>query len=527
MNKNRKGVNAHLVILLLSALLLAGCSNCATDKSYKYLYEGLPFEMPELKKPVFPDNKVSLSDHGGIADGMTLNTEAFRKAMSALASRGGGTLTVPSGIWFTGPIVFESNINLHLEKGAIIVFSPDFDLYPLVKTSFEGLETYRCQSPISGRNLENIAITGQGAINGSGQAWRPLKKAKVTEAHWNKVVRSGGALNGSSLWLPSEKALKGDTLTNRSQKLLTEADWMTIKDYLRPVMVSLIECKNILLEGVLFENSPSWNLHPLMCENLIIDNVVIRNPSFAQNGDGLDIESCKNVIVVNSSFDVGDDAICIKSGKDEDGRKRARATENVIVENCKVFKGHGGFVIGSEMSGGVRNISVTNCQFMGTNIGLRFKSARGRGGVVEDIYIDGINMFDMQHEPISFDLYYFTKPTDEIPAVDETTPAFRNIHIRNIVAKDSNKAMFINGLPEMNISGINLENVFITTKFGAELSEVDGVSFKNVAIYPELGSAVSLNNVKNMQISELKYPEGMQEPVLTKGDRTENIHWEK
>lgn len=519
--------NNCLLILSVTVAVWAVSPMYAADRSYRYLYENLPFEMTELKRPIFPDYRVSVDEFGGVPDGVTLNTEAFASAMSALASRGGGSLIVPSGIWLTGPIEFRSNVNLHLEKGAVIIFSPDYDLYPLVRTSFEGLETYRCQSPVSGRNLENIAITGQGIINGSGEAWRPLKKVKVTEAHWDKVVKSGGALSNPGLWFPTERALRGDTLFNRGKQPATAEDWMSIRDYLRPVMVSFIECKNILLEGALFENSPGWNLHPLMCENLIIDNIVVRNPSYAQNGDGLDIESCRNVIVVNSSFDVGDDAICIKSGKDEDGRRRARPTENVIVENCKVFKGHGGFVVGSEMSGGVRNVSVSNCQFMGTNIGLRFKSARGRGGVVENIYVDNINMFDMQHEPISFDLYYFTKKTDKAPEADETTPAFRNINIRNIVAKNSNKAMFINGLPEMNISGIHLENVFITAKFGAELSEVENVRFENVAIYPETGSALHLNNVKNMLVSEMKYPAEMKNPVVINGERTENIRIRK
>jgi len=481
--------------------------------------------MPVVKRPEFPNYKVYINEYGGVSDGRSLNTQAFEKAMADLESKGGGTLIVPSGVWFTGPIVFRSNINLHLEKGALILFSPDFDLYPLVKTVFEGVETRRCQSPVSGRNLQNIAITGEGAINGSGDAWRPLKKMKVTDAHWNKVVKSGGVLRNSGLWLPSEKSLKGDTIdVNNPQKELTDEEWLSIKDYLRPVMISFIECKNVLLEEVLFENSPSWNIHPLMCENVIIDNVDVRNPSYSQNGDGLDLESCKNAIIVNCTFDVGDDAICIKSGKDEDGRRRARPTENVIVENCRVFKGHGGFVVGSEMSGGVKNISVSNCQFMGTNVGLRFKSARGRGGVVEGIYIKNINMFDIMYEPLLFDLYYFTeKGEGDIPKVDETTPIFRDIYINNIISRNSNRAMFINGLPEMNIANVNIENAILSSKLGAELSEAEKINFKNVQIYPKEGPALILNNVKDMNVSGFKYPENIDDIVMITGDKTKNI----
>ncbi len=204
-------INKTFSLLFLLPLLLGSCTaevKNAKDE-YAYLYKDLPFEMPVLQKPVFPTNEVNILDFSANPDGIHLNTEAFQKAFDALSQKGGGKLIVPSGIWFTGPIVFQSNINLHLEKGALILFSPDHDLYPLVNTVYEGLDTRRCQSPISGRNLENIAITGEGAINGSGEAWRALKKDKITEKHWNSVVKSGGVLKDPSYWFPSEEALRG------------------------------------------------------------------------------------------------------------------------------------------------------------------------------------------------------------------------------------------------------------------------------------------------------------------------------
>lgn len=511
------------LFLLLSTFIILSCNNKEAVNSkykYEYLYEDLQFNMPYVQRPTFPDRHVNLLDYGGNPDGITLNTIAFADAMQDLSKKGGGTLIVPKGIWFTGPIVFESNINMYLEKGALILFSPDKDLYPLVETIFEGLETRRCQSPISGRNLENIAITGEGSINGSGEAWRPLKKEKVTESHWKSVVSSGGVVRGDNYWFPSEGSLKGFEMSdmNVPRQDLSEEEWLEIKDFLRPVMVSFIECKNLLLEGVLFENSPAWNIHPLMCENVILDGVFIRNPGYSQNGDGLDLESCVNSIIVNSLFDVGDDGICIKSGKDEEGRLRGRPTENVIVENCKVFQGHGGFVVGSEMSGGVKNISVKNCQFLGTDVGLRFKSNRGRGGVVENIFISDIYMFNIATESFLFDLFYGgksasealadgdTTPIDEheFPVTDET-PVFKNIYVKNLVSRNARRAMLFNGLPEMNIENINLENAFITARYGAEFSESRDINLKNVTIIPDEGPAYLFNNVKNFEAEGLNY----------------------
>lgn len=509
--------------LILFAFVIVSCSTKPTDHTlykYDYLYIDLPFGMPKIQIPTFPDQRVSLLDYGGNPDGVTLNTDAFAKAIQGLSDKGGGTLVVPEGIWFTGPIVFASNIEMHLEKGALILFSPDKELYPLVETIFEGLDTRRCQSPISGRNLENIAITGEGSINGSGEAWRPLKKEKVTESHWKRVVSSGGVVRSGNYWFPSEGALKGHEMSdmNVPRHNMTNEEWLEIKDFLRPVMISFIECKNVFLQGVLFENSPAWNIHPLMCENVIIDGIFARNPGYSQNGDGLDLESCKNSIIVNSTFDVGDDAICIKSGKDEQGRLRGRPTENVIVENCKVFQGHGGFVVGSEMSGGVKNISVKNCQFLGTDVGLRFKSNRGRGGVVENIYISDIYMFDITTDSFLFDLYYGGKsasesladgditPTDEPDfPVTEQTPVFRNIHVKDLVSRNARRAMFFNGLPEMNIEDIYLENAFITARYGAEFSESKNINLKKVTVISEDGPAYLFNNVKNFKAEDLGY----------------------
>ena len=471
-----------------------GCANC--ENPYKRFTKDLPFQMPEVKAPQFPDFSVSLKDFGAKGDGIALNTEAFAKAIDALSSKGGGKLVVPAGVWHTGPIVLKSNINLHLEMGAVILFAADESLYPLVKTSFEGLDTRRCQSPLSANGCENIAITGKGVIDGNGQYWRPVKKSKMTDGQWKEVLsRPGGVAVRSDYWVPSQGYADAEKNANMNVvKASSEAEWNNYKRFLRPVMISLVNCKNVLLQGVIFQNSPAWNIHPLMCENIILDNVLARNPAYAQNGDALDLESCKNALIVNSKFDAGDDGICIKSGKDADGRRRGIPCENVVVDGCTVFAGHGGFVVGSEMSGGVKNILVKSCQFLGTDVGLRFKSTRGRGGIVENIFIRDIAMTDIKTDAITFNMYYGGKSVAEMLAdgdnpdnttkmpVNEETPIFRNIDIQNIVCNGAGRAMEFNGLPEMPIRNINLKNIVIKAKKDAVFTNYENVTKENVNI---------------------------------------------
>jgi DNA sulfur modification protein DndE len=375
-----------------------------------------------------------------------------------MCKNGGGTVVVPRGSFVTGPIIMKSNINLHLDKGALIIYTSDFSQYPLVASTFEGVDAARCQSPFTAENLENIAITGEGIINGNGFYWRPLKKDKMTETEWKAHQQKyGGVLTeDKKTWYSSPKALKG-SLTNNIGKLAggkTLKDFEDIKDFLRPNMIRIFQCKNILIEGVTFENSPAWTTHINASEHITIKNLTVKNPWFGANTDALDLESCKNALVEDCHFDTGDDGICIKSGSDAEGRKRGLPTKDVIVKNCVVYHAHGGFVIGSEMSGGTNNMFVSNCTFIGTDIGLRFKTTRGRGGMVENIYVNNINMKDIAAEAILFDMYYMAKdpvvlagekrepPVVEMKPVDETTPQFQNFYFRNITCNGAAKGNF-------------------------------------------------------------------------------------
>ncbi len=497
------------------------------------------YGLPKVKVPVFRKDSFSIAKYGAKADGVTINTKSIQNAIDACSAKGGGVVVVPAGLWVTGPIVLKNNTNLHLKRDAILLFSEDFDQYPLVKTNWEGLPQMRNQSPISATDAVNIAITGHGIIDGNGDAWRMVKKDKLTESQWKKLLASGGLLTeDKKTWYPTEKSLKGSKLQNPGaiSPDKTPEFYNEIKDFLRPNLLVLTTCKSILIEGVTFQNSPAWCLHPLMSQDLTIRNITVKNPWYAQNGDGLDLESCKNVVVENSVFDVGDDGICIKSGRDAEGRKRGMPTENVVVRNCTVYHAHGGFVIGSEMSGGARNLFVENCTFIGTDIGLRFKTTRGRGGVVENINIKNIQMKDIVGEAILFDMYYMAKdpivlagekreaPKVEFQPVTEATPQFRKFNISNVVCVGAEKGIFVRGLPEMNVQSIVMENMVLQADKGIVCTEATGLTFKNIKLYTSnTNPVVDLLNSKNIVFDKLDYNNGAELLFMIGGDRSAAI----
>jgi len=531
-----------LYILILSLLL--AFPSCAQNKAIPQkitgLYDGIEFSMPVVTEPVIPGYSVNIRDFGAVPDGLTLNTKAFEDAIGEVSSRGGGRVVIPRGLWLTGPIILKSNINIHAEEGALVIFSTDKTLYPLIETSFEGLNTVRCLSPVYGKDIENVSFTGSGIFDGSGDVWRPVKKDKVTESQWKTLVKSGGVVseNGKD-WFPSREYMEGLRISNMNvpDRLSTLQEFEKIKDFLRPVMVSLVNCKKVLIDGPVFQNSPAWCLHPLMCEDVTIRNITVKNPWYSQNGDGVDIESCKNVLLYDSSFDVGDDAICIKSGKDADGRKRGIPTENVVIRNCVVYHGHGGVTIGSEMSGGVRNMSVKRCTFIGTDVGLRFKSNRGRGGVVENIWFSDIDMIDIPTQAISFNLYYGGLSASEmiergissgdkggeIPPVTEETPRFRNITFTNVTCRGAMQALYLQGLPELNLENITLENIEMKADHGLICSDADGITVRGLKLVTGNFPVLRFLNSKNVNIEGLDIGGSGDTLIDIRGNKSGNI----
>lgn len=497
------------------------------------------FQMPVIQVTKFKKDTFNITKFGALPDGLTLNTKSINAAINECSTKGGGVVIVPAGLWLTGPVELKSNVNLHLQKSALLQFTNDFNQYALVKSNWEGLPQMRNQSPLSATGQQNIAITGYGIIDGAGEAWRMVKKEKLTESQWKKLIASGGLLSkDEKTWYPTEKSFKGAQTPNAgvisSEK--NDAYFIEIKDFLRPNLLVFDRCKRILLEGVTFQNSPAWCLHPLICEDLTVRNVFVKNPWYAQNGDGIDLESCRNVLIENSTFDVGDDGICIKSGRDEEGRRRAVPTENVIVRNSTVYHAHGGFVIGSEMSGGARNLYVEDCNFIGTDIGLRFKTTRGRGGIVENIFIKNIAMKDIAGEAILFDMYYAA--VDPVPLagekreppkvqalpVTEATPQFRNFYIKNVTCNGALKGIFVRGLPEMNVKNMMLKNMVLQSKEGLDMTEASDFVLTDIRfITKDSNPVLNIHNSRNIAMNNIVYNAGADLLLNVSGEKSSKI----
>jgi DNA sulfur modification protein DndE len=362
-----------------------------------------------------------------------------------------------------------------------------------------------------------------------------VKKSKVTPQEWDALVQSGGVVDPkTSSWYPTKTWLKGPkalTALRASGKPPKVEDYIPYRDLLRPPLVVLSNCNRVLLEDATFRNSPSWNIHLLYDGDVTVHGVTIFNPYYAQNGDGIDIDSCRNVSVMDSDISAGDDVVCLKSGKNAEGRKAARPTENVVVAHCRLGKGHGGIAIGSEMSGGVRNVEVYDCEMRGTDEALRFKTVRGRGGVVENINIHDIKMFDISNACISVDMYYqVRRPTTRRsarggPAVDpdapkpdepvakplvvaqepaeplnDGTPQFRDITIRNIDCQGANIAMQLRGLPELPLKGVTIENAKIVSKQGGAIVDADGITLRNVHIKSASVPSFQMQDATNLTL---------------------------
>jgi polygalacturonase len=472
----RKYNSFILVILLMASAILflifqKNNSNTSKESDGGNPEKGLvekksveiPFDMPAIPNINFPDRICTLTDYAAIGDGKFLNTENFQSAITDCAKQGGGTVIVPPGIWLTGPIRLESNINLHLEEGARILFSDTFsDYLPPVLTRFEGMELYNYAPFISAKDCSNIAITGKGELDGQGDAWLT----------WNDIMQNSN----------SDVSLK-KVATNKLYEMsirnipVEKRVFGTEKDAIQPAFIEFLNCRDILVEEIEILNSPGWTLHPIYSENIIIRNIYINTSK--RNTDGVVIDSSRNVIVENSSLNTGDDSVVIKSGKDHDGWRINKPSENIIIHDIVIEDGNSGIAIGSEMSGDVRNVFIYNVDIQVADFGIRFKSMRGRGGVVENVWIDNVFMRRMNFGAIELDTKYGTP----IVGYDESKlPVFRNIEIKNVECRRTKDAIRLSGLSESPLRNITLENISILSSRGVTIENIEEKHLKNVSV---------------------------------------------
>lgn len=403
----------------------------------------------------------NILDYGGSNDSTGMNTDAIAKAIDAAASKGGGTVYFPAGKYITGPIHFKSNITLFIDAGAELHFSDDFDHYlPMVESRWEGTEVTNFSPLFYAKDVENIAITGRGLIDGHGKKWWGFSEVTIRNQKEGEETK----------WQNEFKRLNKDVLA-------PDLPGWVEQGFLRPPFIQFLRCNNVQIKDIKIQNSPFWTVNPQYCDNVTVDGVTIDNPP-SPNTDGINPESCSNVHIANCHISVGDDCITIKSGKDRSGRKVNIPAENHTITNCTMLRGHGGVVIGSEMSGGVKNIVISNCIFDGTDRGIRIKTARGRGGVVENIRVSNIVMRNIRDQAIVLNMQY--AKTGEEP-VSERTPLFKNVYISDM-AGTTNRVGQILGLEEMPVENVSFNNINMQSKAGFLVENAKKISFNNVQV---------------------------------------------
>jgi Endopolygalacturonase len=395
----------------------------------------------KIQAPKFKQKDYFITAFGAKADGVTKNTDAFKKAIEACHAAGGGRVVVPDGRYLTGPIYLKSNVNLYLEKAATIVFSQDPKDYPIVLTRWEGMDCMNYSPQIYAYKEKNIAITGQGTLDGNADKmhWWPWKGR--TGFGWKK---------GDPNQLKAREALH----VMMKDRVDPKARIFGEGHYLRPYMLQPYECENILISGVKMVNSPMWFISPVMCENVIIEKIHVA--SNGPNTDGCDPDACRNVLIRDSYFDTGDDCIAIKSGRDEDGRDNNRPAEDHIIERCIMKDGHGGIVIGSEIAGGARNIYAIDCQMNSPSLDrvLRIKTSSSRGGTIENIFLKDIAVGKYREAAIHVDMFY------ENPGVH--IPVVHNIWVENLQVSDGGDyGIFVHAYPESPVQHLRLINSMI------------------------------------------------------------------
>ncbi|MGC8571117.1 MAG: glycoside hydrolase family 28 protein [Caldivirga sp.] len=443
---------------------------------------------------------------GADPKGLNDSTDAINAAITSANESGGGIVYIPPGRYVSRNIILKSNVTLFLDHDAIWSFSTDYKSYPIIETRREGIHHCGVMPLIFGKDVKNVKIMGEGVFNGQGYAWWPIRRSRVNEDQWKKLIESGGVVDEErGVWWPTRNALEGERVFRR---LISEGKkpsgevCESYREFFRPQLLQLYNAYNVTIEGVTFSDSPMWTIHVLYSRHVDIINTSSIAPDYSPNTDGIVIDSSSDVELRGCLVDVGDDCLVIKSGRDEEGRRIGIPSENIHALNCIMKRGHGGFVIGSEMSGGVRNVLMRNSVFDGTERGVRIKTTRGRGGVVENIEVTNIRMINIKYEAVTIDMFYEKHPPE--PA-SERTPKVRGVSIRNITCDGAGQAILINGLPEMPIEDLVMENIRVNSSKGIFIENAVNVKLSKVRVLAKEKPVLSLNNVRNLILEDADY----------------------
>jgi polygalacturonase len=466
-----------LVINIIPLLLLTSGTGSNIDG-----WEMADRILLRIAPPTFSDKAYNILDFGALSGGTHDCSEAIANAINQCADEGGGTVVIPEGTFLTGPVHLKSNVNLHLEENAKLLFSRDLDKYlPVVRSRFEGYDLMNYSPLIYANRVKNIAVTGSGVLDGNADT-----------THWWSW--KGNARGGWKEGMPDQKADRKMLGEMSKSGVAVEERIFGQGHYMRTNFIQFIESADILIDGVTIINSPMWEINPVLCTNVTVRN--IRVVSHGPNNDGCNPESCRDVLIENCYFDTGDDCIAIKSGREEDGRRVNVPSENIIVRNCQMKDGHGGVVIGSEISGGCRNVFIENCTMDSPNLdrALRIKSNSLRGGVIENIYMRNVTIGEVKEAILHVNLYY------EEGDVGTYTPLVKNIFIQNVTSEKSEYALWVKGYQRSPVSGIYISDCrFSGVENGNLLSEVVNLEVENSFINDEV-----FDNESSSHSDELK-----------------------
>ncbi|REH01809.1 glycoside hydrolase family 28 protein [Flavobacterium aquicola] len=469
-----KKITSRTIISFVCFLAMGVSVFSQENNSSKEQWKKMQSIIKSIKYPKFPNKTYNIVDYGAQSNTAYDNTAAITKAIKECSKNGGGTVLVPKGKFESHAIHLEDNVNFHLDKDAEILFSTNpKDYYPLVHTSFEGTEYMNYSPLIYANNKTNIAVTGEGTLNGQAGNENWWAWSNKEEYGWIKGTPSQvDPLNRLRLVEMAENGIPV------SERIFGEGH------YLRPNFVEFFECKNVLIQNVTIINAPFWVIHPIKSENVIVDGVTIN--SHGPNNDGCDPEYSKNVIIKNCTFNTGDDCIAIKSGRDADGRRVAMKSENIIVQNCTMYDGHGGVTIGSEISGGVSNVYVENCKMNSPNldIAIRLKTNSKRGGLIENFYVRNLEIGQVKEAVLKADMFYNVHGNQDGTFI----PRIENIYLENVTVKNGGKySILAKGYKESPIKNITFKNVTIeNVKETYSIENVNNLKFVNTFINGKL-----------------------------------------